>query len=481
MTNKVGVFSSIVDRSFTGDSQGVVSCGIVITGRKGSQGVRTINSVRQFIDEYGIPRKTDISMLAAIRYLRRARFLNVVRVVNNAIAASFNLSTEAVFTAKNAGAWGNDITLDFNPIADAPSGVFGVSVKLNGNQVEFHEVSLNQSQKNGFGRNIFIENVLNLRSNYVDVSVDENFTGASFTSTTISLSNGADDTVAPTAAQLAEGWELFRNNEDVDLRFMINAGFANPTVQEKMSEIATYRGDCVPIFDVPLSESYAVSTLVEYRDSDLNLDTYFGSLFGGWIKVLDQFNDVETWLPPSADIAANWTTVIGNGNYWLAALGIETGVIPDVIDVTFRMDESQRAEVYAKGINPVTKIGSNVAVLMGQKTLQRLASGMDRLNVTNNVLNISNRVTAILMRFVGRPNTKFQRDNANYAVTNFLEGIKRQEGLYDFAVDTSETLNTPEVIDQQEFFVDVYIQPTRIMEGINLRLIVTPTGVRLSQ
>jgi len=94
---------------------------------------------------------------------------------------------------------------------------------------------------------------------------------------------------------------------------------------------------------------------------------------------------------------------------------------------------------------------------------------------------MSNRLEQILMRFVGRPNTRFQRDNANYACTSFLEGVKRKEGVYDFAVDTSDSLNTPDVIDNQEFFVDVYVQPTRIMEAINLRLIVTPTGVRLSQ
>jgi hypothetical protein len=481
MTNKVGVFNSIVDRTFTGESDGVVSCGIVITGRRGSQGVRTINSLRQFIDEYGTPRKTDISMLAAIRYLRRARFLNVVRVVNDAVAASFTITDEATFTAKNAGAWGNDIDIDFVTIADAPAGVFGVSVKFKDSQVEFHEVSLNPEQKNGFGRNIFIENVLNLRSNYVDVAVDEAFTGAAFTPLTITLAAGADDTSAPTPVQISDGWELFKNKEDVDTRFLINAGLVDPIIQAKMSEVAAYRGDCLPIFDLPLSESYDTSDMILYRDDDLALDTHFGSIYGGWLKVQDQFNDAEVWIPPSADVAANWTTVIGNGEYWLAAMGIETGVIPDVIDVSLRMDDTQRTEIYAKGINPVTKIGSNVAVMMGQKTLQRLASGMDRMNVVNNVLWMSNRLETILMRFVGRPNTKFQRDNANYACTSFLEGVKRKEGVYDFAVDTSDSLNTPEVIDNQEFFVDVYVQPTRIMEAINLRLIVTPTGVRLSQ
>lgn len=481
MTNKVGVFNSIVDRTFVGESDGVISCGIVISGRKGSQGVKTINSLRQFIDEYGTPRKTDIAMLSAIRYLKRARFLNVVRVVNDAVASTFTIPSEATFTAKNAGAWGNGLTLSFVSIDDAASGVFGVIINLDGKQVEFHEVSLDPVAKNGFGRNIFIENVLNERSNYVDVTVDSGFIGSTFSSNTITLVSGSDDTAEPTPAQVADAWNLFSNKEDIDVRFLINAGMTHPTIQTRMKEIAEFRGDCLPLFDIPLSECYSVSNMIDYRDLDLQLDSYFGALYGGWIKVNDQFNDVNLWIPPSADIAANWTTVISNGEFWLAALGIETGVIPDVIDVTLRMDETQRSELYAKGINPVTKIGSNVAVMMGQKTLQRLVSGMDRINVVNNVLWISNRLERILQRFVGRPNTKFQRDNANYACTSFLDNVQRKEGLYGFAVDTSDSINTPDVIDNQEFLIDVYVQPTRIMEAINLRLIVTPTGVRLSQ
>lgn len=480
MTNKVGVFNSIVDRTFVGESDGVVGSGIVITGLKGSQEIKTINSLRAFIDEYGIPRKTDISMLAAIRYLRRARFLNVVRVVNDAVAASGSIANEATFTAKNAGSWGNDIDLEFVSITDAQAGVFGVVVNYQDKQVEFHEVSLDQNKKNGFGRNIFIENVLNLRSNYVNVTVNSSFTGAAFTSSSVVFSAGANDTTAPTSAQIADGYDLFRNKEDVDVRFLINAGHTHPTVQAKMSEVAEYRADCVPIFDIPLSECYDIDDMIEYRDQDLNLDTYYGSIYGGWLKILDQFNDNEVFIPPSADVVANWTTVIGNGDYWLAALGIETGVIPDVIDVSLRMDETMRETLYAKNVNPITKIGANVSVMMGQKTLQRLVSGMDRLNVVNNVLWMSNRLERILLRFVGRPNTKFQRDNANFACASFLEGVKRRDGIYDFAVDTSESLNTPDVIDNQEFYVDVYVQPTRIMEAINLRLIVTPTGVKLS-
>ncbi|WGH49896.1 tail sheath protein [Alishewanella phage vB_AspM_Slickus01] len=480
MTNKVGVFKSIVDRTFAADSTGVISCGAIITGLRGSQEVKLINSVRQFIDEYGIPRKTDVAMLSAIRYLNRAGFLNVVRVVNDAVAATYEISGEATFTAKNAGAWGNTIDIQIVALADVPEGVFGVAVYENDEQVELHEVSLSNTAKNGFGRSIFIEDVITNKSSLIDVAVAGGFTGTEFTTTSFALVDGADDTTAPSMEQVANGFDAFINKEDIDVNFLINLGFAHPTVQNKMLEVAEERGDCFAILDVPLATADDVADMIDYRDNDLGADTYFGGLFSGWLRVTDQFNDTTVYLPPSGDVAANWANTIGNGEFWLAALGVETGVIPNVEDVSLRMTEAMRTALYAKGINPVTKIGANVSVIMGQKSLQRLSSGLDRINVVNNVLWMINRLETILDRFVGRPNTKLQRDNANYACTSFLEGVKRKEGIYDFAVDTSDSINTAETIDQQEFYVDAYVQPTRIMEAINLRLVVTPTGVKLS-
>ena len=484
MTNKVGVFGSIVDRSFVVNSGGLISAGIVISAKRGSTELKTITSARQFIDEYGTPSQDNPSMYAALRYLNRAGFLSVRRVVNDAEVATATMSNatptvELEISASNAGAWGNNLVVNIVTLSNAPAGVFGVQVMESGEQVELFEVSRNESAKNGFGKSIYIEDVINTRSRFIRV-VDIPNGSATYTAATASLSGGSDDTVAPTDAQLTSAWDDFANPEAVEATFLINGGWTSVSVQQKMESIARIRGVSVAILDVPQDTSDDIDAMVEYVKNDLGLDSFYAAIYGGWLRVQDQYNDRQIVIPPSGDVVANWVNTIETGEYWSAAMGVENGDIPNVIDTTLRMTEDARTLLYTNNINPITKIGAANSVIFGQKTLQAQASGMDRLNVVNNVLNINDKVKRALLPYVGRANTALERDNVNYTVASYLEGIKRRGGLTDYAVDTSDSINTPDVIDNNEMLVDVYIQPTRTMEAINLRLIVTSTGVSLS-
>lgn len=484
MTNKVGVFGSIVDRSFVVNSGGLISAGIVISSKRGPTELKTITSARQFVEEYGLPSSDNPSMYAALRYLNRTGFLTVRRVINDASTATVSLSdatpeVELIINASSAGAWGNSIVVNFVTLNNAPAGVFGVQVMENGEQVELWEVSRDSAAKNGFGKAIYIEDVVNKRSSYIRVTDIPNG-AASYTATTATLSGGSDDTIAPTDTQINAGWDEFANAEAVEATFLINAGWTSVAVQQKMDAIARIRGVSVALLDVPQDTSDDVDAMVEYVTNDLGINSFYSAIYGGWLKVQDQYNDREVTIPPSGDVAANWVNVIETGEYWFAALGVENGNIPNAIDTTLRMSEGERTLLYSNGINPITKIGSANAVIFGQKSLQAQASGMDRLNVVNNVLNINDKVKRSLLPYVGRANTALERDNINYTVSSYLEGIKRRGGLTDYAVDTSDSINTPDVIDDNQMLVDVYIQPTRTMEAINLRLIVTSTGVSLS-
>jgi phage tail sheath protein FI len=61
-------------------------------------------------------------------------------------------------------------------------------------------------------------------------------------------------------------------------------------------------------------------------------------------------------------------------------------------------------------------------------------------------------------------------------VNPYLEDIKQKQGLYAFKVIMDDTLNTPDVIDRNQLVGQIYIQPTRTAEFINLDFILQPTG-----
>jgi hypothetical protein len=527
-----GVYPRIVDQSFVVNAGGLVAGGIVVSAKKGPTTINTVTSAKEYIETYGLPSRDNPSLYAGLRFLNRAGILTVRRVINDATKAvgdlldygvvigtetdpstitpvlgdSYIIGSGAVgdwagFDGKKAtwdgdawdiedpevalevsaaseGAWGNSISYGVGSIEGAPVGVFAFIVYENEVAVESFEVSRNQDAKNGFGANIFIDEVVK-RSRYLRVKDNPTVVGDYNISGTISLSGGTDDTIAPTAGAIMSAWDEFENVEDVPAQLLINAGWAVASVQQKMLSVAQNRKDAIAILDVPEDLSKDVSDMVDYRKNDLAANSYFGGLYGGWIKIYDQYNDREVDIPPSGDVAAVFANIASNGDRWEAAAGLQRGVIPNALGVSKVLTEGERDMLYAAGVNPVTTYGGAAAVIWGQKSLQVSASALDRLNVVFSVLWINQRVAQSLQPFVFEPNTVQVRDNVNFLVSSFLENLEQRGGLYGFFVDTSENINTPFVIDNNQLIINYFIKPVRTAEFIQASAIITPTGVQL--
>ena len=479
--NSPGAYGSINDISFVVNSGGVVAGGIVISAPKGPTTVNIVTSAKQFVDQYGLPSSDNPSMYAALRFLNRAGILAVRRVINNAVTAFGTLvsgaTTQLTVYGANPGAWANSITVSFGTIIGAPSGVFALIVKNAGVEVERFEVSRSTTQKDGYGRNLYIEDVVNNRSLYIRVDDNPAASGSYSMSATISLTGGLNDTVAPTSGMINTAWDDFLNTESVPATLLINAGWAVAAVQQKMVAVATARKDAVAILDMPAGTT-VVADMITYKNT-LAVNSYFGGIYGGWVKIYDQYNDKEVLIPPSGDVAAAFVRTFEDYERWEAPAGLRRGIIPNALGVSVVFSEGDRDLLYTNGINPVTTLGGAAAVIWGQKTLQAQASALDRFNVVNNVLWMQQRCVEALQPFVFQSNTEFTRNNVKFILDAFLENIQQRDGLYGFFVDVSEEINTPQVIDNNQMFIDCYVKPVRTAEFIRFRLNVTPTGVEL--
>lgn len=478
-----GVYERIIDRSFIVNGIGQLAGGIVISSKKGPVGVNTVTSASEFIEVYGRPTMDNPSMYCAVRFLARANILTVNRVVVDAQTAEgvVQIATEDALTvtALNPGAWGNDITVSFEAVEEPSFDSFYIVIKDGTTVVEKFEVSRDPDAKNGFGSNIFIEEVINKRSRYIRVEDDPSVAGTYVGATAVTLSGGSDDTTAPSSGDIIDAWDAFLNAELVPAQLLINAGWAVAAVQQKMIAVAESRRDAVAILDVPEDTSTSAADMVLYRKTILSADSYYGGLYGGWIRIYDADSDREVTIPPSGDVAAIFLHTAEVAERWDAPAGLQRGVIPDAIGVSKVMTEGERDQLYLAGVNPVTSYAGASAVVWGQKTLQIRASALDRFNVVNNVLWINGRMVQALQPFVFQPNTKFTRDSVNFLLSSFLDDIKKRGGLYDFFVDTSDELNTPTVIDNNQMLANVFLKPTRTAEFIRLSTIISPTGVEL--
>ncbi len=228
--NSAGVYERIVDRSFVVTGGGLLTGGIVVSAKSGPLEPTYVTSARRFIELYGLPSRDNPSIYCALRFLNRAPALTVVRATLDATVAAGSLQNTATtddifsFESANPGAWGNDVEISFAELPTAPTGVFAIIISYDGVEVERFEVSRDPDAKNGYGTNIFIEEVVNNRSDYIRVEDNAAETEAPDLTATVSLVGGANDSGAPDEADIIAGFNAMENTNEVEAQLLINGG-----------------------------------------------------------------------------------------------------------------------------------------------------------------------------------------------------------------------------------------------------------------
>ena len=140
------------------------------------------------------------------------------------------------------------------------------------------------------------------------------------------------------------------------------------------------------------------------------------------------------------------------------------------------LNQANKDILYSNNINPLATLPKNGVVVFGQKTLQKEASALDRVNVRRLLLELKIYIRQIADTILFEQNTISTRNSFLAKVTPYLENIQQKQGLYAFKVVMDESNNGPAVIDQNQLIGQIYVQPTRTAEFISLDFILLPTG-----
>jgi phage tail sheath protein FI len=166
---------------------------------------------------------------------------------------------------------------------------------------------------------------------------------------------------------------------------------------------------------------------------------------------------------------------------WTVPAGFNYGKLFGVKELAINPNQRQRDILYRNFFNPIVDYPRDGVAIYGQKTFSRTESAFDRLNVRNLFLHLEKQVSNTLNQFVFEPNTIPTRNRVVLGLTPFFETAKRYEGLYDYRLICDERNNTPDVIDNNELRLAVYIQPVRAAEFILADFVATRTGTDLDE
>lgn len=285
---------------------------------------------------------------------------------------------------------------------------------------------------------------------------------------------------------ISSGIYAFQNPEALDINLLLTPGFSTGAVIGTALQVCESRGDVLYLVDPPfgLRPQQAVDWHNGILLSDLNsaINSSYGALYWGWIRVFDQFSADEIWIPPSGHIAAVYSRTARETEQWFAPAGLRRGKLLTALDVEYSPTQGERDLLYGSGnaVNPIVKFPQDGITVWGQRTLQRTQSALDRVNVRMLLIYVKKNLVQLLRNFIFEPNDRILWRQAKATIEPFLADIQARRGMTAFNVVIDETNNTPERIDRNELWVSVFLKPTRAVEFIVLNLVVLRTGASFS-
>jgi phage tail sheath protein FI len=161
---------------------------------------------------------------------------------------------------------------------------------------------------------------------------------------------------------------------------------------------------------------------------------------------------------------------------WYAPAGLTRGGLTSVSDTYTILSQDKRNTLYEARVNPIANFPNEGICVWGQKTLQARPSALDRVNVRRLLITVKKFIASSTKYLVFEQNTT-QTRNRFLAIANpYMEQVKAQQGLYAFRVVMDQTNNTPDLIDQNILYGQLFLQPTRTAEFIILDFNIQPTG-----
>jgi hypothetical protein len=212
------------------------------------------------------------------------------------------------------------------------------------------------------------------------------------------------------------------------------------------------------------------------------LNSSYGCTFYPWLRGRDTLNGAHIWLPPSVAALGTFSSSQRKTQVWFAPAGFNRGGLTEgsagipIVDVAHQLRRKDRDDLYEANINPIAKFPAEGIVIFGQKTLQVTPSALDRINVRRLMIFVKKRISQMAATILFDPNVRITWDRFKARVNPFLQEVKTNFGLSDFKVVLDKTTTTPDLVDRNIMYAQIFLKPTRAIEYIAIDFNISRTG-----
>jgi len=276
------------------------------------------------------------------------------------------------------------------------------------------------------------------------------------------------------------------NADEFDINLIVLPGIfreQHSYVTEITITMCEARGDCFYIMDnvVFPASNQSVGLIDAAINTVATIDSNYVGTYYPWVKILDTNLNKIISVPPSVVLPAVYAANDNAAAEWYAPAGLNRGGIPQAVQVLDRLTHAERDTLYENRVNPIAAFPGQGIVVWGQKTLQIAPSALDRINVRRLLINLKKFIASSSNYLVFEQNVASTRNRFLSIVNPYLESVQQRNGIYAYQVKMDAENNTPDLIDRNILYGQIYIQPTRTAEFILLDFNILPTGASFSE
>lgn len=291
---------------------------------------------------------------------------------------------------------------------------------------------------------------------------------------------GGNSGAAPTNGQLVLAWEdSFSDAEKTQINILINGGYTDITVQQRMLKLAESRGDAVALLDMPSNQQKAYNAIA-YRQLSLNANSSYGAIYSSDPLTDDIYNGKKLYTPPSGWAAALCARTDRVAGPQFAPAGLNRGLV-DILGLREEYNPQERTDLFNAQVNYIRKFVGLGTSVFEQSTLQAKASALSWLSVRRMINVIKVSVKDFLMFTIHEPNDDFTRRQVVSSVSDYLENWKNARGILDYQVISDDSNNPPAKYNLGILTITVFITPVIPVHEIQVDVVITKAGVSFSE
>lgn len=215
-------------------------------------------------------------------------------------------------------------------------------------------------------------------------------------------------------------------------------------------------------------------------DRTAAINSSWAAVFWPHVQVFDVFSGKDRWYDPAIFALRQMAFTDNVAETWFAPAGFRRGRLTKPTAVEVALNQGDRDSLYVNNINPIVNFAPEGITIFGQKTAQRAATSLDRINVRRLMIYLRKVLLQTGRQDLFEPNDAFTWEIIKDKAEALLADIQARRGITDFRVICDSSVNTPVRVDRNELWCKILIKPTKTAEWIVFEVNLTNQSAKFS-